>query len=139
MAVMRPKAVPTRFSSTTRGTEGHMAAGTSTKAAPSITIMGMGFQWVTPMSRWAGIRMSEPSTISEARFPMRSTRSPAKGAKIMDAAMTMLVTPGAVVNMCVKLKNTCDRKLPELGLTRGRPHLPWNMSVARAVKGKMAL
>ena len=75
----------------------------------------------------------------EARRPMRSTRSPAKGAKIMEAAMTMLVMPGAVLNMWVKLKNTWDRKLPELALTRGKPHLSWNMSVARAVKGKMAL
>ena len=60
MAVIRPKAVPTRFSSTTSGTDGHMAAGTRTKAAPSTIMLGIGFQWVMPMTRWAGISMREP-------------------------------------------------------------------------------
>ena len=70
---------------------------------------------------------------------MRSTRLPAKGAKTMDAKMTMLVTPGAVENMCRKLSNIWDRKPPVDSVTSGIPHLSWNMSVARAVKGKMAL
>src|ERR1035438_4044258 len=112
MAVIRPKAVPTRFSSTTRGTEGHMAAGTSTKDTPSTAIIGMGFQWVIPISKWAGIISRDPTIIREARRPMRSTSPPAKGAKIMEAAMVMLVMPGAVLNIWVKLKKTLvDRKI----------------------------
>ena len=65
--------------------------------------MGMGFQWVIPSRRWAGIMMRAPTTMREARRPTLSTSPPAKGAKIMDAAMVMLVMPGAVLNMWVKL------------------------------------
>ena len=59
-------------------------------------MLGIGFQWVIPMIKWAGINISDPATISVARLPMRSMRLPAKGAKTMDARSTMLVTPGAV-------------------------------------------
>ena len=116
-----------------------MAAGTRTKAPPSITMLRMGFQWVTPMIRWAGMSSREPRIMSEARLPIRSTRSPAKGAKTMEAAMTMLVMPPAVVNRCVKLKRARCKNPPLPTATSRKCHLLTNMSVERAVKGKMAL
>ena len=90
------------------------------------------------MTRWLGMRMSEPMIISVARRPTLSTSRPAKGAKIMEAKMTMLVMPGAVPNMWKRLKKVWLRKLPALGETSGIPHLVEKRCVDRAVKGKMA-
>ncbi len=49
--VIRPNAVPTRFSSTMSGTAGHIAAGTSTNDAPSSSIGNIGGMVVKPMIR----------------------------------------------------------------------------------------
>ena len=46
---------------------------------------------------------SDPTTMSEARRPTRSTKLPANGASTMEAAIMIEVTPCAVVNMWVKL------------------------------------
>ena len=102
-AVIRPNAVPTRSFSTMSGTEGHIAAGTSTNAAPSTIIAIAGGQAVYPSARCAGIISSDPTIMSEARRPKRSTSCPAKGAKNIEAVMTIDVVPCAVPNMCVRL------------------------------------
>ena len=51
IAVIKPKAVPTRSLSTTSGIEGHIAAGTSTNAAPSTIIASAGGSRVHPIAR----------------------------------------------------------------------------------------
>ena len=82
--------------------------------------------------------ISEPTIISVARLPTRSTRWPAKGAQTIDAKMMIELSPPAVENMWRKLLNASYRNPPDASATRGTPHLSAKKSVDRAVKGKIA-
>ena len=84
------------------------------------------------------MRRSEPAIMNVVRFPTRSMRRPANGARIIEEKMMMLVTPPAVLKMWRKLLKTWARKLPAASAARTIPHLVWKKSVDRLWKGKMA-
>jgi hypothetical protein len=79
--------------------DGHMAAGTMTKAAPSSIIGKAGGIIVKPIPRNAGIINPDPTSIIDALRPNLSTNLPKNGARVMEAKIMMVVVPPAVVNM----------------------------------------
>ncbi len=62
MDVIKPNAVASADSGTTRGTEGHRAPGTREKERPMITMGKTGLKWVRARVRWAGMSIREPRT-----------------------------------------------------------------------------